>query len=230
MDRILIVDDDEDLLNIITAHLQKAGYESDKAQDGKRALELARQNEYQLVLLDVRLPNVSGYEICRKLRENYFRPVLFMSCMDDDETICQALAMGGDDYIVKPVKPRQLLARIEANLRRADIYNRRFGQAEQGGELCFRRLTIDTARHEVLFRGNQVILSPIEYAILLHLTQNNGTLLRYDEIYRAVWQKDSLGDFRTVMVHVSNLRRKLDDGCGGVIRTMRGAGYIFTDE
>lgn len=229
MEKILVVEDDIDLSFVIKVYLTQAGYEADTAVRSDEALELVEKNEYDLILLDILLPDIDGRIICQKLRGDLFCPIIFISCMDDEDTICEAFAMGGDDYIVKPIRRKDLLARVEANIRRAKSYSKRF-LAGAPVKTEYRRFAVNTAHHELCFNGEIVPLSPIEYEILMLFIENTDKLLEYDYIYKNIWQKDSLGDYRTVMVHVSNLRKKLGGDTCEIISTVRGAGYIFTDK
>lgn len=228
--KILIVEDDEDLRNIISIYLKGADYEPFLAENAKRALELTSVQTFDLILLDMMLPDETGDVVCRKFRENsLFCPIIFISCLDDDETILRAFSMGADDYVTKPLSVKMLLARINANIRRAKVYKP--GQVEQKPfKTQFRRFTIDPVQRTAAYLGKNIGLSPIEYDILLYLSQHPDKLLLYNDIYSNVWQNESFGDFRTVMVHISNLRKKMDNDPNGIISNVRGAGYIFTDK
>lgn len=222
MYRTLLVEDDLDLSEIVTANLVHAGYDVDAAFTCAQAEERIRETEYDLILLDMMLPDQSGDELCRNIRRICDCPIIFMSCLDDSGTIINALRCGGDDYMVKPVNFEELLARAEAVIRRAR-------QRQSGAMRVFRQFTMDTIHHRILRGEREVGLSSIEYALLDYMTQRPNTLLLYQELYQGVWDSDSLGDFRTIMVHISNLRKKIDPDKVGVIETIRGAGYIFTD-
>jgi DNA-binding response OmpR family regulator len=229
MSRILVVEDDEDLKNITAVFLKKNGYLYDLASNSQEALALAAENEYDLVLLDVMLPGEDGNSICAKLRKNKSTPIIFVSCLDDDATIIKSLKNGGDDYVVKPYNPQQLLARIEANIRRYTEYRQKEKLASyQHDPARLSSFALEHHSHSVIRDGVVTALSPIEYCILLLFIDNPHRLLLYHEIYDHIWHRDSLGDFRTVMVHVSNLRKKLGDTQGLIIKTLRGAGYIFS--
>lgn len=223
MYRALIVEDDEDLAAITQVHLTHGGYQADIAHTCQAALALLANQEYDLILLDEILPDDRGDSLCRTIRDHSQCPIIFMSCLDDSSTIISALKAGGDDYMVKPLDYGELLARADAIIRRSG------GRNKQPHLHTFRQFSIDTQRHKVLRGGEVVDLSAIEYALLLYMTQHPNTLLLYSELYQNVWSSDSLGDVRTVMVHISNLRKKIDPDRTGIIETVRGAGYIFTD-
>ncbi|MGI5979274.1 MAG: response regulator transcription factor [Oscillospiraceae bacterium] len=223
MYRALVVEDDKDLSTITQMNLAHAGYVVDAAFTCAQALKQFEENSYDLVLLDMVLPDMRGDEFCRTIRSNCICPIIFVSCLDDSGAIVGALKSGADDYMVKPIRYDELLARAEAIIRRTQ------GRKANSSTLRFRQFTVDTVHHTVTRGGERVELSSIEYAILLFLVQHPGELLLYHQIYEHVWASDSLGDIRTVMVHISNLRKKIDPDHSGIIETVRGAGYIFTD-
>lgn len=223
MYRALIVEDDEDLAAITQVHLTRGGYDSDVAGTCTAARELLHKDAYDLILLDEILPDARGDALCRVIRSECSSPIIFMSCLDDSETIIAALRSGGDDYMVKPVDYDELLARADAIIRRAG------GGKGNRNIRVFHQFSIDTTRRKAIRDGQEVELSAIEYALLLYMVNHPGSLLLYSELYQSVWDSDSLGDIRTVMVHISNLRKKLDPDRTGLIETVRGAGYIFTD-
>lgn len=224
--RILIVEDEQDLATITQVHLTHAGYVCDIAATCARARELVDQNEYDLILLDMLLPDDVGLSLCRYVRSTCNCPIIFVSCLDDSDTIVSSFGSGGDDYVTKPVRYDELLARIEANIRRAKASVR---PVTQGSLRLFSSFSIDTIRRRVIQQGSEIELSSIEYALLLCLVNHPNSLLLYDTLYQQVWNESSLGDIRTVMVHISNLRKKIDPERRGLIETVRGAGYIFSD-
>ena len=229
MNRILLVEDDCDLANITGFYLKRAGYEVDIAASCAEATDLINRVEYQVVLLDSVLPDGKGNELCPLIREkDRLCPILFLSCLDDSESIISALELGGDDYMVKPVKPQELIARIQANLRKRQMYEAELRKKEKPHRLEFGSLTVDTEMREVRKDGEIVPLSSIENDLLLYMIRHPDTLLLYDELYENVWNTNSCGDTRTVMVHISNLRKKLEKlGAAANIRFLRGAGYVL---
>lgn len=221
----LIIEDDKDLSEITAFHLRKAEYKTDQAYTLADARNFLEKNHYDLVLLDEVLPDGLGSQMCQSIREQYSCPIIFMSCNDDSDTIISALRSGGDDYMVKPLNYEVLLARADAVIRRSALQH-----TNSGGTLrYFKHFAIDDTRRQVVRDGVSVELSSIEYALLQYMTQHPNTLLLYHELYQNIWASDSLGDVRTVMVHISNLRKKLDPDRLGIISTVRNAGYIFTD-
>ncbi|MBQ2830596.1 MAG: response regulator transcription factor [Oscillospiraceae bacterium] len=222
MYNILLVEDDHDLSDITLLHLTHAGHSVDTAFTCAEAEELLAKTEYDLILLDIMLPDRSGDELCRTVRKSCDCPIIFMSCLEDGDTIVGALKSGGDDYMVKPVRYPELLARADAVIRRSK-------KLTESPLRTFRSFTMDTLHRSIVRSGEETDLSSIEYALLHYMVEHPDTLLLYQDLYENVWSSDSLGDFRTVMVHISNLRKKIDPDHRGVIQTIRGAGYIFSD-
>ena len=229
MSEILIVEDDSDLANITKIHLEHAGYQTTIASTCAEVLELVSFCDYDLILLDMLLPDGDGQYVCSQIRKNHcLCPIIFMSCLSDSDNIISALKEGGDDYIVKPVNYDELLARIQSNIRRSQQYKQE--AQENQNILKFKSFTINTALREVQIAGETINLSSTEYDLLIYMTQHPDILILYDELYHSVWDSDSLGDIRTVMVHISNLRKKIDRKKAGIIRTVRGAGYVFSNK
>ena len=232
MAHILIVEDNEEVAGYMKAFLEQSGYEAVCVRDGKDTLKHLGEREVDLILLDMVLPDVTGMELCLEIRKKSDCPIIYVSCVSDTKTIVKALENGGDDYLVKPVDYDQLLARIHAKLRRRG--NAPGEKKGAGPEVIrFKQFTLDKNRHKVLHREGEdrkeIQLSPIEYYILVYMAENPNRLLAYAELYEHVWDCASLGDVRTVMVHVSNLRKKIDLRQNGMITTVRRAGYIFSD-
>lgn len=232
-EKILVVEDDEDLSFIVKTQLEKGGFEVVCAMDFREIREEINLYEIDLIILDMNLPDGNGIEVCTYIREYTVCPIIFVSCIGERDTIISALAQGGDDYIVKPVDTEELMARIDANLRRVRKYEG--SQIKDKKELFFKQFSVEKASHTVWRIGEsgekleKTSLSPIEYKLLLLFIENEGQLLLYEEMYQYVWETDALDDVRTVMVHVSNLRKKINWRQTDMIHTVRGAGYIFSD-
>ena len=232
-DRILLVEDDTSQSCMTSIQLEERGYEVHCVPNGAAAEDRVRAASYELIVLDLLLPDQNGIDLCRKLREQVLCPIVITSCIGDKQAIVYALENGADDYVVKPVEYEELAARIEANIRRSRCYNE--PEKVRRGKIQCRRFMIDKDAHKVWHMDGEgekigeIALSPTEYKLLVCFAENQGVLLMYHELYRAIWQSDALGDVRTVMVHVCNLRSKIDADRTGIIRTVRGAGYIFTD-
>ncbi len=229
MDRILLVEDDKDLSFITKRLMESRGFEVMTAATIAQAQTLLQQRSFDLILLDLMLPDGDGTQLCEDIRRTSVCPIIFVSCLSDNLTKVSALQMGGDDYITKPVDHEELIARVQVNIRRAKQYN--LGRSEKE-EMFFPGLMLKKQKREVWLTDEEnlplepVDLSPIEYSLLLCLIENEGELVLYQDIFQQVWHAEDLGDVRTVMVHISNLRKKLGDR-GKLIHTVRSAGYIF---
>mgnify|MGYP000026500422 CR=1 FL=1 len=227
--RILVVDDDEDILEIICIYLRNHGYIVDTANSSTAALEKVKNSKFDLIILDIVLPDYEGTKLCEQIRQNIYCPIIFISCIDDEDYILKALDIGGDDYIRKPFNLNELLARIKANLRRMN-YNK-FINKPKNNVIHINNLTVDINNHIVFKNNAKIYLSPIEFNILLFMVNNSNNVLSCSQIYEYVWESDSIGDTRTVMVHVSKLRKKLEDGSDDkYIETVKKLGYKFIAE
>jgi DNA-binding response OmpR family regulator len=223
---ILVVDDDPDILEIISLYLSNAGYHASTAANSAEALRKIRSIDFDLIILDIMLPGLSGTDLCRQIRTTRSCPILFISCVDEEEQILQALTVGGDDYIRKPFYPKELVARVTATLRRVELERRSI--PAPSAELCVRDLVINMEKCAVYKNQREILLSPIEFDILLYMLEHPCQPLSCTEIYEQVWQSESLGDIRTVMVHVSNLRKKLEENdTKKYIKTVKKRGYVF---
>ena len=228
MERILLVEDDSNLSFITKRMLENRGFDVTAALSLAEAREKLKGKSFDLILLDMMLPDGEGTQLCAEIRETSVCPIIFVSCLSDNLTKISALQMGGDDYVTKPVNYEELITRVQVNIRRAKLYNLKTDTSE----LVFQGLLVNKQKHEVWLtdeNGVQTVLadlSPIEYGLLQCLIDHEGELMLYQTLYSHVWQSEDLGDVRTVMVHVSNLRKKLGNA-GSLIHTVRSAGYIF---
>ncbi|MDO4531829.1 MAG: response regulator transcription factor [Bacillota bacterium] len=228
MERILLVEDDKNLSFITKRLLESRGYEVSAALTLAEARELLKKKSFDLILLDMMLPDGEGTSLCGEVRNTSVCPIIFVSCLSDNLSKISALQMGGDDYITKPVNYEELIVRVQINIRRAKQYNLK----TEVQEMHFPGLLVKKQVHEVwLTEGEEqktlVDLSPIEYELLLCLINHEGELMLYHNLYQQVWKSEDFGDVRTVMVHVSNLRKKLGDVGKNLIHTVRSAGYVF---
>lgn len=228
MYRILLVEDDLENCAVMEGYLSRSGaYEVTTVHDAASALAATQRKRFDLILLDIMLPDLSGIELCVCLRKTLFCPIVFVSCLDDEETIVRAFRMGGDDYLTKPFRGAMLEAHIEAIRRRMQtVYHAPSGVHRVGDQL------LDTGEH-VLRRGEQLTyLSPTEFELLLYFINNEGKLLEFEQIYQYVWQKPSYGDLRTLFSHVRNLRKKIEENPAQPrhIVTVPRCGYRFFAE
>ncbi len=224
MNHLLLVEDDEAICEIIQFYLlEQPDYTLTVVHSAETAMQYIRMREFDLVILDIMLPGMDGLSFCENLRKQSYCPIIFISCMNDDETIIRALNMGGDDYLIKPFKAPVLLAMVEANIRRSK------GMSHMAAELVCGELRLDTKVRQA-WKGEQKIpLSPTEYEVLYYLMKNRDRFVAYDELYRAVWQRPSLGDLRSLFVHIRHLRLKVETNPSKpeLIRTHMRGGYIL---
>ena len=232
-EKILVVDDEVSLQETLTYKLEKEGYQVEVAGDGLTALELARSTHPDLVILDVMLPGMDGFEVCRNLRQESNIPVLMLTARDDEIDRVVGLEVGADDYLPKPFSMRELIARVKALLRRVRLIREEVGAAVQEGNLpqimTFETLEIDMTRREVRLNGVVVPCKPKEYDLLTFMGQHKGRVLTRELILERVWGWGFVGDSRTVDVHIRWLREKIEpipDKPERII-TVRGAGYRF---
>jgi DNA-binding response OmpR family regulator len=228
---ILVVDDEPEITELIGLYLVREGFTVHTADNGNDALRLEQEIKPDLIILDILLKHMDGIEVCRQLRLHSSVPILFVSCKSDDNDIIHGLTVGGDDYITKPFSPSQLVARVKAHLRRLELQREEW--AEDGEEkkrvLAFDGLVIDLDAHTVHIDGNPVVLSGKEYELLTHLAQRPNKAFQVDQLYELIWGAESNGDTRTLMVHISNLRKKIepDPSRPSYVVTVRGVGYKF---
>ncbi|RIK41712.1 MAG: DNA-binding response regulator [Chloroflexi bacterium] len=234
--KILVVEDEPALLDTLEYSLQRQGYDVSIAADGLKALEVARQVQPDLVVLDVMLPNLDGYEVCRILRQETSAPIIMLTARADEVDKVVGLEVGADDYLTKPFSMRELLARVKALLRRVRLVREEMAAESHGAALdvpserfVFPNLAIDLSRREVSFRGEVFHLKPKEFDLLVFLARNRGMVLSRDLILERVWGWDYDGGSRTVDVHVRWLREKIEADPANPTRiiTVRGIGYRF---
>jgi len=226
--KILVVDDDPDILELVETFLAQEGFEVITQSSGNQIVSLVRETNPDLVILDVLLPDVDGMEICKELRRFTQAPIFFLSGKNTEIDKIVGLSIGADDYIGKPFSPRELVARVKAHLRR---YASNLEMAHQKPILRFPGLEIDLTTRNVYVNNKLVNLSNKEFALLAQLAKNPRRVFQVEELFELVWGEQSYGDTRTVMVHISNLRKKIepDPTNPAYIITVRGIGYKFND-
>ncbi|MCI8402307.1 MAG: response regulator transcription factor [Lachnospiraceae bacterium] len=227
MIHVLLIEDDAAIAKIIRYYLrQEKNYDVVWARTAGEAMACGR-DQFDVVLCDILLPDVNGIELCASLRQWHSCPIIYISCLDDSDTIVRALEQGGDDFIVKPFDNKVLVARIQANLRRAGSRVQ-----ERNRKLEFEGFCLDLVQHTVLRDMETYKLSDIEYRILSLLIQNANRYFTAEEIYRAVWGSDHYGDVRTVLVHIHNLRKKIEriPSEPVYLKSEWGHGYLFAGD
>jgi len=224
-DKILIVEDDRNLLDTLKYNLRKEGYDVVTAADGAEALDVARREKPGLIILDIMLPKVSGFEVCRILRKDMIVPILMLTAKADETDKIVGLEIGADDYMTKPFSLRELLARVRAMLRRTKMVE---AQPETGEvRLRVGDIEVDIARHQALKGTATLELTPKEFDLLAFLVRNRGFVFSRDQLLEKVWGYDFAGDTRTVDVHIRWLREKIEDNPNEpkLLVTVRGVGY-----
>jgi two-component system OmpR family response regulator len=223
--KILVVEDDLNLLATLKYNLQKEGFEVTTAIDGLEAVEAARREKPELIILDIMLPEMGGFEVCRILRKDMTVPILMLTAKAEETDKIVGLEIGADDYMTKPFSMRELLARIRAMLRRVEM--KELPLAEERTSLKINDLEIDLDRHWAAFRGTKLELTPKEFDLLSFLARNRGFVFNREQLLEKVWGYDYAGNTRTVDVHIRWLRQKIetDSRKPRYIITIRGTGY-----
>jgi DNA-binding response OmpR family regulator len=220
---ILVVDDDKEIAELIEVYLHNEGYTTNKAQDGVEALHFLERNQVDLIILDVMMPKMDGLEFCKRVRKANQVPILMVSAKVQDMDKIIGLMTGADDYISKPFNPLELTARVKALLRRASYQQ----PAVENDRIQISSLEIDKQSHEVTANGRAIKLTAIEFDILYLLAKNRGRVFGSEEIFEKIWNEPGAGSNKTVMVHISNLRDKIEAALPGesIIQTVWGVGY-----
>ena len=230
---VLVVEDETALRETLAYNLKKEGYEVEAVGDGRLALESARRVKPDLIVLDLMLPELDGFEVTRILRREMSTPILMLTARDDEIDRVVGLEVGADDYLTKPFSMRELMARVKAQLRRArlieDEWQKRAPEPTAQDVLTFDNLAVNRTRREVTLDGAPIQLKPQEYQLLLFFAEHRGQMLSREFILERVWGWDFIGDSRTVDVHVRWLRQKIEADAGNPTRivTVRGGGYRF---
>ena len=232
---ILVVEDEPSLQETLVYNLEKQGYTVEVAGDGRAALEASRRLKPDLIVLDIMLPELDGFEVCKILRREMSTPILMLTARDDEIDRVVGLEVGADDYLTKPFSMRELLARVKAQLRRAQFMRDELQKVKSNGSassletLMFDDLVVNQTRREVMLGGNVITLKPQEYDLLLFFAEHKGQMLTREFILERVWGWDYIGDSRTVDVHVRWLRQKIEKNAASPERivTVRGGGYRF---
>ncbi len=226
-ERILVVDDEKSLLEVVSYALTEVGYKVATAIDAKQAIELFKDFEPELVILDLRLPDESGFELCKQVRSGSNIPVIFLSARTDEVDKVLGLELGGDDYVTKPFSPRELVSRVKAHLRRAELTNHAVSN-----RIVVRDLQIDLESHQVFRQEELIHVTNIEFQMLTLLARHPGRVFSRLEILNHLWGSSGfVGDERTIDVHIHNLRHKLetDPQRPNYILTVRNHGYRLSD-
>jgi len=229
MDRkILIVEDEKSIAELERDYLEANGYEADIALDGTAAMRYLESELYAIVLLDIMLPGINGFELCKKIREKSDIPILFVSAKKDDIDKIRGLRLGADDYIVKPFSPSELVARVHAHINRYERLTAK-GQAKEHNLIEIGNLRIDSSARRVFINNREVVLTNKEFDLLMFLSSNPNIVFSKNDIFNKIWGLDSMGETSTVTVHINRIREKIEDdsACPEYIETVWGVGYRF---
>lgn len=226
-EKILIVDDEKSIVTLLKFNIEKAGFITDVAYDGSQAVQKAESNSYDLIVLDLMLPEMDGMDVCRYLRNNQINtPILMLTAKDEEFDKVLGLELGADDYLTKPFSPKEVVARIKAILRRSKkVEKSNFSYIQVGN------ITIFPERYEAEMNGKVITFTRKEFELLYYLAKNKGKVISRDQLLSGVWDYDFVGDTRIVDVHISHLRDKIepDSKKPVYIKTVRGLGYKLED-
>lgn len=231
-EKILIVDDEKEIADLIEVYLKNDGYVVYKFYSGMEALKCIESEKLDLAILDVMLPDMDGFQICQKIREQYFYPIIMLTAKVEDADKIMGLTIGADDYITKPFNPLEVVARVKTQLRRYVRYNHaaNIGKKEEPvTEYDIKGLVINKDTHKCMLFGKEVTLTPIEFSILWYLCENRGKVISSEELFEQVWGEKYLDNNNTVMAHIGRLREKLKEPARKpkFIKTVWGVGYTI---
>ena len=226
-ERILVVDDEREIADLLELYLKNDGYTVCKFHNGADALECIENTDIDLAILDVMLPDIDGFQICRKIREKYYFPVIMLTAKIESGDKIMGLTLGADDYITKPFNSLEVVARVKTQLRRYRKYNQPANSAEEQNEYDIRGLVINNDSNKCTLFGKELQLTPIEFSILWYLCENRGRVVSSEELFEAVWKEKYFNSNNTVMAHIGRLREKMHEPARNpkFIKTVWGVGY-----
>ena len=226
---ILVVDDEEEIVELLEVYLSNEGYRVLTCYNGEDGLHMVETQNVDLALLDVMLPDMDGFTLCKNIRKKWFFPIIMLTARVEDSDKILGMAMGSDDYITKPFNPLEVIARVRAQLRRAGRYNMAGkSEADRLGEAYdIRGLEVEVRNHRCLLYGEDISLTPMEFSILLYLCRHRGEVVSSEELFEAVWKEKYYDSNNTVMAHIARLREKLKENARKprFIKTVWGVGY-----
>ncbi len=225
-DVIVLVDDEEEILDLLTVYLKNENYIVEVFTEGGNAIRYIEENGADLVILDVMLPDMDGFSICRRLREKYFFPIIMLTAKNEDSDVLNGLTLGADDYITKPFKPMEVVARIKTQLRRFKKYNQKKEEVQEQ-EVDIRGLYMNGATHEARLYEKELPLTPLEFSILFYLCSRQGQVVSSEELFEQVWGEKYIDSNNTVMTHIGRIREKMKESAKKpkFIKTVWGVGY-----
>jgi DNA-binding response OmpR family regulator len=227
MFNVLIIDDEVEIVELMEVYLVNEGYKVFKAYNGSDGINIINEEKIHLVILDIMMPGIDGYQVCMKIRKDYNIPIIMLSAKSQDMDKIQGLSIGADDYMVKPFNPMELVARVKSQIRRYVFLNEKREETNDIDSIEFKDITINKKNHKVSQLGKELKLTPIEYEILLLLANNLGKVFSAEEIFKEVWKEKYFEGNNTVMVHMWRLREKIEENPKEpkIIETVWGVGY-----
>lgn len=228
-EKILVVDDEQDIANLLEVYLQNENYIVYKYYSAKEALECITREEMDLAILDIMMPDIDGFTLCQKIREKYTYPIIMLTAKDGETDKITGLTLGADDYVTKPFRPLEVVARVKAQLRRYKKYAPASApERKENPLLSYEKLTLNTQTYDCLLDGSFVFLTPTEFSILRLLLENEGNVVSVEDLFRSIWKDEYYNkNSSTITVHIRHLREKLQDtGEKPIyIKTVWGVGY-----
>jgi len=228
--KVLVIDDDIELCHLLQKCLLSEGFSANIAHTGAKGLSLLREGGYHLIVLDVMLPDISGFSLLEQIRNSSNVPVLMLTAKNEEDDKVKGLGLGADDYLTKPFGIKEFLARVDSLIRRSTVFNN--GPFAKNKELCFEGLTIDACSRTVNVCDNVISLTPREFDLLYFLASNQGKVFTKCQLYNQVWNDEYAFDDSNIMSFISKLRKKIEINPDGLeyIQTVRGVGYRFNRE
>lgn len=224
---ILIVDDEKEITDLLELYLKNEGYKVYKFYEAKDVIKCVEENEIDLAILDVMLPDKDGFLLCRELREKWYFPIIMLTAKVADMDKIKGITMGADDYITKPFNPLEVIARVKGQLRRAGNYNQMLKEETTDKEYYIRGLEVSEKNHTCTLYGNKIPVTPIEFSIILYLCKHVNQVVSSEELFEEVWGEKFLDNNNTVMAHIARIREKLGENSRKpqYIKTVWGVGY-----
>ena len=224
---ILIVDDEKEITDLLELYLKNEGYKVYKFYEAKDVIKCVEENEIDLAILDVMLPDKDGFTLCRELREHWYFPIIMLTAKVADMDKIKGITMGADDYITKPFNPLEVIARVKGQLRRAGNYNQMLKEETTDKEYYIRGLEVSEKNHTCTLYGNKIPVTPIEFSIILYLCKHVNQVVSSEELFEEVWGEKFLDNNNTVIAHIARIREKLGENSRKpqYIKTVWGVGY-----
>lgn len=228
-EKILVVDDEKEIADLVEVYLKNDGFKVCKFYNATEALACVAHEEISLAILDVMLPDMDGFALCQKIREQHMFPIIMLTAKVSDMDKITGLTLGADDYMTKPFNPLELVARVKTQLRRATRYNK--AELPDEEELDIRGLHISKKSHKCILNGKELALTPLEFNILWYLCEKKGSVVSSEELFEQVWKEAYLDNNNTVMAHIARLREKMKEPARNpkYIKTVWGVGYTVED-